>query len=316
MRDFRLGMWVAMLCYFTTATALKIFTETGSIRHEEGRIPWTPDKSWSPYEWLRERESKVRPALYHMHIPKVAGISFIRDVLNFLPNSTGLYSAEACYQKYVKRKGLGIPREGPHWDGIVTMLRNPRDHVYSQYVECADDTWGEKAVKDEQKHLLKNFPTWLRHFSLNFTTDDLGCYHPFNMQTRAFLCEGHLHHVNSEEELRHVSDIKLAVQRMSETFFVGLAEQYQESMCVLRTKVTGALPEWCNCEDPLSWSKFVPQHESHKTRAHSVSELSPADLRMVDQLTLLDRQLYIEAQRRFLRDVQDVEEAFNTRILC
>lgn len=312
------------LAFLVGLVAQRAALKSPTERHHNGHgasarlaaVPtWTPDKSWSPYEWLRIRAPQ-KPALFHMHIPKAAGISFIRDALAFIPNGTGFYSAEACYNKYATRKAFGFKREGLHTDGIVTMLRDPREHVFSQYVECADDTWGRKAVREEGRPLLKEFRSWLRHFAYNFTTDDLGCYHPFNMQTRAFLCQGHLHHLNSIEELKQTTDLNLAIRRLKATFFVGLTEHYQESMCLLYEKVTNQLPEWCNCEERELWGKYVPQHESHKTRSHSLAELSSMELNMVDNLTELDRKLYKEAQRRFLLDVQGVEERHHTRVLC
>lgn len=302
-----------LVSHVARSAALNTPSEKGHGMHTGPA--WTPDKSWSPYEWLRAREP-AHPALYHMHIPKVAGISFIRDALSFIPNGTGFYSGETCYSKYASRKTFDLKREGLHNDGIVTMLRNPREHVLSQFVECADDSWGKKIVPKDKRHLLKDFGTWVQHFTFNFTTDDLGCYHPFNMQTRAFLCESHLHHLTDEADLKQTTDLGRALQRMNSTFFVGLAEYYQESLCLLYEKVTSELPDWCNCEDIELWSKYVPQHESHKTRSHNIAELTSKELDMVDQLTELDRKLYIEAQRRFLRDVEAVEGKHHIRVMC
>ena len=74
------------------------------------------------------------------------------------------------------------------------FLRNPRKHVYSQFLECKYDNWGKGRTKDT------NFPRnatdpedmadWVSFFhdDWNVTKGCFNTYNPINMQSRWFVC--------------------------------------------------------------------------------------------------------------------------------
>lgn len=248
-----------------------------------------------------------------MHIPKAAGLSFVRDYLKMIPEDVALYSAELCYNQFIHksefRRGMG--------DGVITMLRKPKDQVYSQYLECAQDSWGLKVVPKEQRHLLKNFSTWLQHFTHggSIEEDDMNCYHPFNMQARAFVCDERLHHMNMS--LKHrVLDMDKVWKNFKEAKFVGLLEHYKESMCLLHETLTGGLPAWCDCTKG-KWHEVGVEHESHGVQRHDVKQdLSAADARRIHKLTRSDHKLYKAAKKRFLEEVSKTEKKHGVKLMC
>merc|ERR1712032_792559 len=87
----------------------------------------------------------------------------------------------------------------------MAYLRKPLGHVYSQFLEFKYDPWGKKKIRGHETY-FKNVTTWLKYFKGGTVKDDFGCYHPYNMQTRAFTCKGNLkkqgaHHYSSESSV-------------------------------------------------------------------------------------------------------------------
>jgi hypothetical protein len=74
------------------------------------------------------------------HIPKTAGASFIHDMQKYFNES---------FPKYASGPEFGVDQtKSEHPDAVqLTVLRNPRDHVYSQYTECLLDTWMVKPFR-------------------------------------------------------------------------------------------------------------------------------------------------------------------------
>lgn len=91
--------------------------------------------------------------------------------------------------------------------------------------------------------------------------DDWNCYNPVNMMTRQLApscrAQGQEKFSPHHRPERSEADLHEALRRLkSETFFVGLTELYQESLCVLHYKVHDKLPDNCNCEDKTRWATF------------------------------------------------------------
>ena len=77
----------------------------------------------------------------------------------------------------------------------VSLFREPRSHVLSQYLECRGASWAIAARDAEAKGsnhaafatnapLVSGFAAWLRGFVANGTHHGFGCYAPWNMQAR------------------------------------------------------------------------------------------------------------------------------------
>jgi len=105
-------------------------------------------------------DAVLKDVVYHLHIPKVAGISFGLDALDMLA-AQGLKQAsrEGCY---------AWQEQQPRVRGTAVMLRNPRKHVLSQYDFCADGFVLEyrQAVKPAgSPDLPPNFEDWVQAWS-------------------------------------------------------------------------------------------------------------------------------------------------------
>eukprot|EP00927_Polykrikos_kofoidii_P051495 TRINITY_DN45292_c0_g1_i1.p1 TRINITY_DN45292_c0_g1~~TRINITY_DN45292_c0_g1_i1.p1 ORF type:complete len:678 (+),score=89.24 TRINITY_DN45292_c0_g1_i1:67-2100(+) len=263
----------------------------------------------------------LSPAYYAVHIPKIAGTSFAHDAREILPEGVGFTSAEKCWAAMDKM------RELPQ-DQVVTFFREPRGHVLSQFTMCGNSTWGHSVVPAANSSLLLNISSWLLHFYNGGEMDNIGCYDPVNMQTRAMSCnslndeaphfaQGHPKNMPGPEELGN-APLEIALAHMEAAFFVGITEHYQESMCVFHAKANPAadLPAHCNCKDEDAWSSARHHKVDFHVRKHSVSDLSEAELQLVDALVQDDFKLYEAAFERFKRDVKMVEEARKVKILC
>ena len=75
-------------------------------------------------------------------------------------------------------------------DFMVSILRSPREHVLSQYLECRYDEWGKRTTNGtgfplNGTNVIAGFKTWLSHFSSpewRPSRGDFNCYNPINMQ--------------------------------------------------------------------------------------------------------------------------------------
>ena len=118
-----------------------------------------------------------------MHIPKTAGTSFVLDAPAYLRRCQGLYAKECCLSQFARHQNIGVDR-------IMTFVRDPVAHVYSQYLELADTKWGNSKL---DHRWATNSSRWLSFFAPGVTQDP-GGYHPYNMQTRSFVCRKQQHH--------------------------------------------------------------------------------------------------------------------------
>mmetsp|Transcript_86539 Transcript_86539/g.242342 ORF Transcript_86539/g.242342 Transcript_86539/m.242342 type:complete len:655 (+) Transcript_86539:161-2125(+) len=260
--------------------------------------------------------------VFHLHTPKVAGVSFGIDLASILPRGLTIDSHEGCFSDVEK------PRHG-----VMMMVRAPRQHVYSQYAFCA--TSSDNGPRHMQALMPGTFEAWVRSWTAlrerqqafgNFTigpktayndpwcfsTLPYACYSPIDLQSQRLTCR-------RAYDYPETIDSDLAIWNMESAFFVGLVEAYQESLCLLHGKVQRSLPEWCDCSDREKWQSAPLHHHSHgvgDASKHGVEDEPDEVLKMVDQLTTSDRLLYKQATKRFVHEVHAVERKFKMKILC
>lgn len=144
----------------------------------------------------------------------------------------------------------------------------------------------------------------------HFTHVPYQCYVPVNLQSHRMTCQKPLQYGQPD------IDKGLLLKNLEDLWFVGFAEAYQASICLLHAKVASKLPSHCNCTDPVSWSSFQGHKENQNSTRSGKREI-PADvLSELDSLTALDTLLYKAAWLRFVREAADVEKRFGMRILC
>lgn len=254
-----------------------------------------------------------------MHIPKTAGDSLQRDVLEVL--------------HILDQGGFDLAVFGEEcWDSgagarIATMLRRPRSHVLSMYSHCTEGEFAEHSMP-------ASLGGWVREWLalrdggvlLNSTVNGMftmpfRCYSPINMQSQRFTCRHPYAYPRNASEI----DVGLAIQRMHATWFVGLMEAYRESLCLLHEKLFGVLPSYCNCADASAWASYPPitrvthkqNNQSHTGRDLGALEREdPRLIEGIDDLTALDRALYGEAVKRFIREAREVERRHGQKFLC
>jgi len=260
----------------------------------------------APHGFLRHVTSGR--TYFQMHIPKTAGASLTQNLLHDgLRAGDGLYVHERCQSELVSCMAKQ--------DKLLTMVREPRHHTQSLYFECVDSPWGQKVARKSGHAgaaVMATFTTWLSYFSSNFTKESFGCYHPFNLQSRSFVCHEKQHFAFSSAPPL----VAAVLEQMDKYLAIGVAERYQESVCLMEAMIRGEVPSYCNCSDPAAWASFPIFEEAHGVRAHSVDDISQDELSMIDSLTEIDAMVYKAGVERFLQDMTGVEQKFGVKILC
>jgi hypothetical protein len=223
------------------------------------------------------------------------------------------------------------------------MLRHPRAHIFSQYLECKYDDWGKNMTK------LTMFPRegsdetglnkWLDHFLKEAPSDesnlingedgDFRCYNPWNMQSRyltrgrpgfmkgdpkyAYLQYLPAHHTYSTED-RVPSPVKAAAH-LENFAWVGIVQLFHESLCLLEFQFNGKLPGDCICSLPRS-TVDKEDHETHHVPPHDAKNLTKETQRKIDQLSVIDAAVYSHALGLVLKRIQKLESALGSRIIC
>lgn len=264
--------------------------------------------------FLSEVQSGTEPAAFYLHIPKTAMTSFMYDTAPLLPHRK---IAEGCLS-WAHR--LKVKK-------VLVLLRNPRDHVLSMYYHCKSSKWSPIGVKVS---MPETFGAWVGNWTQlvakgkffgNYdrnhkrevrrvwdTNLPFQCYSPVDMQVQSLTC-------NNVFDYPVQADVELALEAMERTYFIGLAEAYRESLCLLTTKLTGQLPEYCKCGSP-QWASATLHHVAHNVTEHSIGDQPEAVVKAVDELTRGDGELYRQAVKRFVREVEDEERRFGVEIFC
>lgn len=293
------------------------------------------ESSFSPHGWVRPahrlpqqkrgqaREYSDAIPIFQMHIPKTGGTALttsLKDQEEWLPVGTGLYSDEICWHA-IKDEMNKMPGKSY----MMTSVRHPTMHVYSQYLEECQLVYsqttpqhGRKSPR-EQPARCEDIHKFIDYFyqRLDDTTrGNEAFYNAINMQTRSFVChsgEGQFgnHHIDGPVRLGE------AKANLQATDFVFILEHFKESMCVMHARLHDAVPDFCNCENSEEWAKVMPLH-SHKLSSpkHSIHDLTQEDLEKVKAITQDDLALYTFAKDRFRKELADVEAKYGKRIMC
>jgi hypothetical protein len=275
-----------------------------------------------------------------IHIPKTAGTSFERDVIgikqllgdeldeasNKVSHKVGFkkhfqdYQNEKCYYEKFSKK-----------DFNVMIFRNPRDHVYSQYLEIKWDPKFQTHHFTDGTRFPRNytdevgFDLWITFFDIRvwgvLYTGDFNTYNPINMQARYLTCHIDGHHMDKLKLKETIDDImpKLpeAINNLHSVDLVGVTEFYPTFMCVFIYRTLNHLPKPCDCDYVSTTnSTFQTHKELHGIPRHAWVFLPPSTIEKVDNITRLDQQVYIEAVTSFVKSVEEVEKETGKKILC
>jgi len=245
--------------------------------------------------------------LYALHIPKTGMCSVLADMSELRPQ---IYSEESCYNEHV------------FFNSTFTMLRNPREHILSAYLECkTSPDWfsavlvggpEREYVPDTFEEYVHDWAVWQEEGNITgswgYTEDPLTCYRPIDFQSQRLTC-------NTAMTYSPI-DSSLALENMRELEYLGILEAYQESICIFQAKITGSLPQYCDCTNSTAWLSFSEEQNSHGVPEHDINDYSSTVLEEIDSITTSDRPLYKAAVERFIEDVGMVEKEFGTKIMC
>lgn len=252
------------------------------------------------------REAHQGTELYHFHIPKTAGRSFREDLLDIYPaGRERIVSKEECFV-YGAEHGVGR---------IATMVRNPMAHVLSQHRHCTASGRHDRGWGLDWEPTLENWLAYNLKLRESGVTRVLGklmdCLNPMDLHSHRWTCN------TTWDQALHV-DTDLAIRNMHATWFVGVRELYQESLCLFYVKVRGRLPQKCHCGNMTAWTNFSTHFVTTHYNVHSPRYSSWSDRArgLAEQLTKSDTQLYKAALRRFLGELRWVEIRFGRRVLC
>lgn len=250
--------------------------------NENGYKKYRKREKW-PTRRIISSCKETNKKLNFMHIPKTGGVSFYNDMkklgIKFTSVSPG--GNEKCFP-------------GKEY----TMLRDPRTHVLSQYVMCRYSKWGKtkrvQSLWTDEIDMFHGFEIWLDYFMNN--TDNLGCYYPYNLQTRALLCgKNNKPHTYSDKIDYNVDDAFANLKKLK--YGYGILEQYDMSLCKFLNRFGRAMPDWCtNGKSKPKNSKVshgVPKHsyDNVPSRIKNKAEyFIQHDLRLYDLATGVKKQ--------------------------
>ena len=275
----------------------------------------------------------LAPPVYFAHIPKCAGTSFTQDLADRGYQLTQP-SGERCFLD-----GCGYAADALK----LTLLRSPRAHVYSEYLECRYDGFGKRATAGtdfpRSGSAVDGFEAWLDHFLAEDGRRGLGeegafgCYNPHNMQARALTCHKQPRSNPASDSLHRPSlaasltpPLESALLTLSRLVdLAGVVEMYAETWCLLEMRLTGRLPRRCEAdcaasediEDAATSSGSDGHaHVTHGVPPHDWRQLPTRVVRKIDSLTAVDAPLYAAAASGFLAAIADAEATSGKTILC
>lgn len=277
-----------------------------------------------------------------VHIAKCAGATWIRLLhtvlkLNTCPEREAGAEHSVFYQK----------KKHPHCkdaDYTLISLRSPIHHVWSQFAHCKYSPWGTNVTRDsdfprsgnEYEDDEVDFDSWLGHFVSmgNKTKNDLNCYHPFNMQTRALTSREHkpFRSYSRGGGAELIPNMTLALNTYNDLDFVALVEFVHESECILYYRLGNKAPpvalsylsQSCHCEKQqgnLRKSRNGTVHVQHHNmgkRTNLVSDLPPVSLSKSANFISADSVIYLNALKHFMDEMAWLESdnALGRRVVC
>ena len=278
-----------------------------------------------------------------VHIAKCAGATWIRLLhtvleLNTCPEKEQGAEHSLFYQKKKHPRCKDA-------DYTLISLRSPRHHVWSQFIMCKYSPWGVNVTRDsdfprsgnEYKDDEVDFDSWLGHFVSmgNKTNNDLNCYHPLNMQTRALTSREHKpfrpYFRGGGAELN--PNMTLAMNTYTALDFVALVEFVHESQCMLYYRLGNKAPpvalsylsQSCDCEKQQGYlqkssSRNGTVHVQHHNmgKRTNLRDLPPASLSKVANFISADSVIYLNALKHFMDEMAWLESdnALGRRVVC
>ena len=294
-----------------------------------------------------------RRPVYLTHVPKAAGSSLNVDLVQSLAGRLNFSTEEACFLSFSKKGALNFimlrsPRA--HVLSQYYQCRYGRRADRSGFggpvapYERHPTLWTGPA--------MSGFSNWVAFFARNWTFSpsargDQFCYNPRDYQTRALTCRGkHTFASLKEREVQALNDPKAsgnvwlgghlwqkwalenghhagaelpstddAIRSLGAASAVGIVEHYHLSVCLFLFEAGASahmtMPRSCLCG--LSPAAAAEKHNAHGLPAHTLDDVSPAALQLVDTITRRDAVVYAHALRLFATRVREMNASVFAR---
>jgi len=286
------------------------------------------------------------PKAFHLiHIPKSAGDSVMQDSpAHMAVGQTLKGNKELPYYATVHtEKFWNDPEDNQR---AVVFLREPTSHIFSQFLECKYDTWGQNKTNGtefpgfgELDDVMAGFDDWISHFAnttASHTADYIqhgrnpkqfayNCYDPWNMQARYLTLNNdtffqNVHFVPSAAHARQ-PPLQVAMANLhNPKLILGITSYYAASMCLLEYHALGGqlLTEACRtCGDGKLALTKQQHHDKHGVPAHSTKMITnPVTQHYIQQLTRVDQELYEYALNLFVEELNVVQNTTGIDLRC
>ena len=147
------------------------------------------------------------------------------------------------------------------------MLRHPMKMVYSQFLMCKYSIrLQDKGFPRQGTGVKSGLKLWAQRLLNRNATYAWACYHSRDIQTR-YLATAQ----SAWTVPKHPPMLSKALASLGKAYFVGLAEAYPQSACLLRMLTTHSKLEYCRCGSTELGPRLT--HERHKVPKANLNEL-------------------------------------------
>ena len=206
------------------------------------------------------------------------------------------------------------------------LLRSPRAHVLSMFKECRYDSWGVSLWKRNISQVphsgthQHDFEQWLEWYLRPHYRSWLGCYDPWNYQARAMTSSRrNPHDIGANES--YEPSVDSAIASYSEMDWVGIADFYDESLCLLVSRLStnaaqALFSTHCRCAKRPRSILGSTEIVTHGTVRSTHVRVDPTIAVKMDRITVVDKSLFLVALRCFFREIRGLEARVGHRVLC
>ena len=304
---------------------------TNGVGHGTGpQIPSTNEPPLLSSAWLSTRHAVVldkHRALNQtrhfsfVHISKAGGATFIQWACHHRELFPRFYPTHPVGAEH----GFLFDRRKRPQSQRLVLLRSPRAHLLSMFKECRYDAWGRKLIHQSKSYIphsgshQHDFEQWVDYYMHPLGKRWQGCYEPWNYQARAMTSGQKCPHSVSLHDADYEPSFDAAMASYLEADWVGLTDFYDESLCLMLSRLQSAraaalFSTTCGCDNKASVLdvKVVTHGDVDSTAV----DVHPILAVKMDRLTAVDKALFSVALRGFFREIKELEARVARRIMC
>mmetsp|Transcript_15623 Transcript_15623/g.31763 ORF Transcript_15623/g.31763 Transcript_15623/m.31763 type:complete len:332 (+) Transcript_15623:104-1099(+) len=252
---------------------------------------------------------------YYIHIPKTAGYYVFGKIEEMVASTfehnrphvcnikmRPLYTLDSkkCQFCFTEQTYSHYPKR------TYTMIRNPRDHVISQYFHCAESKEHYYTAK-----FMPSLDEWLEAWVLALDNETKAeenekfkCYDPRNKQT-SFV---YSHLANDEKKDLETLDKRFEV--------IAPFERMDTSICVIFIQFSGRVPDECVCASEREKNRNRNSElVDHGVKHHGSSFVTTAEQDgMIAKITTEDVMLHKYTNQLFEKKLKETEEVYGITV--